>query len=109
VKRPPLLVLKETIKPRRRTRTSTPTRSTSRDPAVLNEAEIAGARLHSACHVIGVSARTIQSLEAHDGVAQMLPSQTCVNRGCRSIQTYCYCFIQTEQQMAKAIATKRSA
>jgi hypothetical protein len=38
--------------------------------AALNQAQIAGARLHAACQVIGVSARTIQHkrdnyLDAH--------------------------------------------
>ena len=33
--------------------------------AALNEAQIAGARLHAACQVIGVSARTIQRWKRH--------------------------------------------
>jgi transposase InsO family protein len=33
--------------------------------AALNEAQIAGARLHAACQVIGVSARTIQRWKCH--------------------------------------------
>jgi putative transposase len=33
--------------------------------AALNEAQIAGARLESACHMIGLSARTIQRWKRH--------------------------------------------
>jgi hypothetical protein len=33
--------------------------------APVNEAQIAGARLHAACEVIGVSARTVQRWKGH--------------------------------------------
>jgi hypothetical protein len=76
--------------------------------AVLNEAEIAGARLHSACHVIGVSARTIQRWKRTTELLQMLPSQTCLQRVPFDTDV-CYCLYRRKAQMAKAIATKRSA